>query len=64
MKTFACLVCVAAGGLIGLPKAEQTMEEFQADLHLNLACTAATYDVLDSDATEADFDRAEAICAQ
>ena len=63
MKTFACLICLALVGLIGLPRAPQTMEEFQGDLHRNLACTAATYAALDHDATEADFDRAEEICA-
>jgi hypothetical protein len=30
------------------------VEGLQADLHLNLACTAATYAALDTDATEAD----------
>ena len=63
MKTFACLICLALVGLVGLPWTQRAMEEFQGDLHRNLACTAATYAALDYDATEAEFDRAEAICA-
>jgi hypothetical protein len=39
------------------------VEGFQADLHLSLSCTAATYAALDVDATEADYDRAEKLCS-
>jgi hypothetical protein len=39
------------------------VEGFQADMHQNLSCTAATYAALDVDASEADFDRAEELCS-
>jgi hypothetical protein len=60
MKTVACLIC---GAVIGLPGVEHAVEGFQADLHLSLSCTAATYTALDVDATEADYDRAEKLCS-
>jgi hypothetical protein len=62
MKTFACAVCAALIGLVGLPRAQHALEAFQADLRENLACTAATYAALDSDATEADYERASKLC--
>jgi hypothetical protein len=61
MKTFACLICAASMALVALPRAGQAVEEFQAELRRNLACTAATYAAFDTEA-DADFDRAEELC--
>jgi hypothetical protein len=38
------------------------VEGFQADLHENLACTAATYAALADGGTEADYERAAELC--
>jgi hypothetical protein len=63
MKIFVCLICTALIGLPALPWVNNAVEGFQADMHQNLSCTAATYAALDVDASEADFDRAEELCS-
>jgi hypothetical protein len=63
MKTFACLICAALIGLPAVPWVKNAVDGFQADLHQSLSCTAATYAALDTDATEADYDRAEKLCS-
>ena len=59
MKTLVCLCLITQ---LAAPRAEQVLDGLQADLHHNLACTAATYAALDTDA-EADYERAEELCA-
>ena len=63
MKTFACLICVALIAVFGLPRAEQAAKTFEVNLRQNIACTAAMYAALDTEA-EADFERAEELCAE
>jgi hypothetical protein len=62
MKIFACLACAAAIALPALPWVDRGVERFQADLHQNLSCTAATYAAVEEDATEADYERAVEFC--
>ena len=62
MKIFVCLACAALIALPALPWVERAVEGFQADLHQNLSCTAATYAALDDGATEADYERALELC--
>jgi hypothetical protein len=64
VKSFVCLACVAAIALPALPWVDRAVERFQADLHQNLSCTAATYAALEEDATEADYERAVELCPE
>jgi hypothetical protein len=63
VKTVVCLICTSLLALPALPHARQAVQDLQADLRNNLACTAATYAALDADATEADYDRALEHCS-
>jgi hypothetical protein len=62
MKVFAYLACAALIALPALPWIERAVEGFQADLHQNLSCTAATHVALEDDATEAEYERAVEVC--
>jgi siderophore synthetase component len=64
VKTFVCLICAAVLALPTLERAGEAVAGLQEELRRNLTCTAATYAALETDAAEADFARAEALCAK